>query len=260
MFKRFYEIFEYIDMITGWVKRDLRGRYKGSLLGFAWNLITPLCQIIVYYVVFSTVFNNEIQNFHIYLVTGMVPWNFFSEAIIQGAASIVANADMTKKIYFPREVLPISSVASRFVNLLLTLSIVMVLILISGHGLNLKMFPWLLVTLLIEFVLALAVALLLSAINVYYHDIEYITNVIMMVVIWVTPIMYSLDSINTGYLSIIVKLNPMTTLIDAYHKILYYKQIPNIDSLLFLLVMAVVLLIISENIFIRLEKKFAEEL
>ena len=101
-----------------------------------WNFINPLCQIIVYYIVFSRIFENGIDKFHVYLIVGMMPWNFFSESLAQGAGAIVSQADMTKKIYFPREVLPISAVTSRFVNLLLTFIIIFAITIASGVTLN----------------------------------------------------------------------------------------------------------------------------
>lgn len=260
MLQRVFEIINYRDMIGGMIKREIRGRYKGSMLGFAWNVITPMCQIVIYYIVFSMVFRSGIENFHVYLVVGMMPWTCFSDAIVQGTGSIVANADMTKKIYFPREVLPISIVTSRFINLLLTFIVVFLIIFFSSVNITPSLLLFLPLILVVEYVLTLAIVILLSAFNVYYHDVEYISGVIMMLLVWMTPIMYSLDSVGNGILLKLVMLNPMTTIIDAYHQILFYGAVPNLLSLGLVGIFAVVFLLIAELVFMTLEKRFAEVL
>ena len=119
MVQRMKEIYEYRDMIYSLVRRELRGRYQKSVLGMLWTFINPFFQILIYTLVFTLIFPSSIENYYIYLMTGIIPWTFFSEALGQGAGSIVGNADMTKKIYFPREVLTISSVTAKFVNMIL---------------------------------------------------------------------------------------------------------------------------------------------
>ena len=125
MINRMKEIYEYRDMIYSLVKRELRGRYQKSVLGMLWTLLNPFFQIVIYTFVFTIIFPSSIENYYIYLMTGIIPWNFFSEALGQGAGSVVANADMTKKIYFPREILTISSVTAKFVNMLLGFVVVL---------------------------------------------------------------------------------------------------------------------------------------
>ena len=134
MLKHIKEIYEYRDMIFSLVKRELRGRYQKSVLGMLWTFLNPLCQILVYTFVFTVVFPSNIEDYYIYLMTGIIPWTFFSEALGQGAGSVVANSDMTKKIYFPREVLTISSVTAKFVNMLLSFIVVFVFLVISEEG------------------------------------------------------------------------------------------------------------------------------
>ena len=118
------EIYEYRDMIISLVRRELRGRYKGSVLGFLWTYINPLCQVIVYSAVFSIIFRVNIDKFYLYMIIGMMPWTFFSSSVMGGTTCVRAQSDMVKKIYFPREVIPISYVTSTFVNMLLSFIIV----------------------------------------------------------------------------------------------------------------------------------------
>lgn len=259
MIDRMKEIYLYRNMIAGLVKRDLRGRYKGSVLGFFWNLINPLCQIIVYILVFSNIFRSGIENYYLFLVIGMMPWLFFSDSMVQGASCVVAQSNMTKKIYFPREILTISTVTSRFINMLITFCIVFVLIIFSGIGFNFKALVYLPLILIMEYCLTLGIALLLSAINVYFRDVEHITGVLMMAMVWITPVMYTAD-MATGIVYKIIRLNPMTPIIESYKEILFYKVIPNGHNLIISAVVAIVALVIGELVFVCLEGNFAEEL
>ena len=113
------ELYAYREMIISLVRKDLRGRYKGSVLGFLWTFINPLLQLMVYTIVFSVILRAGIDKFYLFLFVALVPWIFFSSAVTGGATSILSQQDMVKKIYFPRQVLPISYVTSSFVNMLL---------------------------------------------------------------------------------------------------------------------------------------------
>ena len=180
MLQRIKEIFAYKDMIYSLVRRELRGRYKGSVLGFLWTYINPLCQIIVYSAVFSVIFKVNIEKFYLYLTIGMMPWVFFNTSIQGGSTCIRAQADMVKKIYFPREVIPISYVTSAFVNMLLSFIIVFGVILLSGWRISLSLLPYLPLIMIIEYLLALGIAFVVSAVTVYFRDLEQIVGVLMM--------------------------------------------------------------------------------
>lgn len=258
MITRIKEIINYKGMIAGLIKRDLRGRYKGSVFGFLWNFINPLCQIIVYYLVFSKVFRSGIEDFHVFLVVGIMPWNFFSEALSSGTGCIVEHSDMTKKIYFPREVLPIAAVSSRFVNLMLTYVIVFLVIMFSGVGIGTSI-VYLPLVFVIHYALVLGCVLILSAINVYFRDIQHIVGVLLMAWVWMTPIMYSYDMLS-GIMKTVVDFNPMTSIILAYQNILYYKMSPDLLKLGKIGLFSIGVLLIGEFIFYALEKNFAEEL
>lgn len=258
--KKIKELFLYRNMIGGLVKRDLRGRYKGSILGFLWNFVNPLCQMIVYTIVFSTVFPNDIEKYYVFIMVGMMPWNFFSDSLMQGSGTIVHQAEMTKKIYFPREVLPMSTVISRLINLLLTFLIMLVVIIVSGVGVSFSSLIWLPLVLLIEFVMALGFSLLLSAIDVYFRDVEYMTGVVLMAWIWMTPIMYSFDAIFTPWMKWIVGKNPMTPIILAYQNILYYHTAPDMTALMHAAIFALIIFAVGEFVFCKLEGDFAEQL
>lgn len=259
MIQRMKDVYEYRDMIFSLVKRELRGRYQKSVLGMLWTFLNPMCQILIYTLVFSVIFENNMENYYIYLTVGMVPWTFFSEALGQGTGSIVANADMTKKIYFPREALTIASVTAKFVNMLLSFVIVFSFLFISGVGVNPAVLLWLVPVMLAEYLVALGFTLFFSAITVYLRDMEYIVGVLLMAWIWATPIMYTLDGRSETVISLL-KLNPMTNIALAYQNILYYKTMPDVMGVLGALFTGIILVIIGEVVFVRLEGNFAEEL
>ena len=126
------ELYQYREMIFSLVRKDLRGRYKGSALGFLWTFLNPLLQLVVYTIVFSTFFPTNIDQFYIFLFIGLVPWLFFNTSLVGGSTSVVTQENLIKKIYFPRQVLPISYVTSAFVNMLLTFIVIFAVLLISG--------------------------------------------------------------------------------------------------------------------------------
>jgi ABC-2 type transport system permease protein len=167
---------------------------------------------------------------------------------------------MVKKIYFPREVIPISYVTSTFVNMLLSFIIIVLAIVFSGIGFNILSILYLPIVMLIEYMFALGFVFILSSITVYFRDVEQITGVILMMWIYLTPIMYDMDFINNEVFKKVLLINPMTPIIIMYHDILYYKQIPQSNHLLTSATIAIILLVLSYFVFVKLDRNFAEEL
>ena len=145
------ELYAYREMIRSLVHRDLRGRYKGSVLGFAWTFINPLLQLMVYTMVFSIILRNGIKDFYLFLFVALVPWIFFSSCVSAGAGCIRAQGDMLKKIYFPREVIPVSFVTSQFVNMCLSMIVVLAVLLIAGYPIRFEALVWMPLVMIIEY-------------------------------------------------------------------------------------------------------------
>lgn len=259
MIRRARDIYAYRDMIASLVRRELRGRYKGSVLGFLWTYINPLCQVVVYSAVFSVIFRVEIDKFYLYLIVGMMPWTFFNTSVQGGATCIRAQADMVKKIYFPREVIPISYVTSAFVNMLFSFLIVFLAVLVSGLGFCWRGMLFLPIIMLFEYLLALGIAFAISAATVYFRDLEQIVSVVMMAWIYVTPIMYTMDYVPERY-RFLVLLNPMTPIVEVYHQILYYRMVPTPNYLLLAGATGFVAFAAGFLLFAVLERNFAEEM
>ena len=259
MIKHLKEIYAYRQMIFSLVRKELRGRYKGSVLGFLWTFINPLLQLMVYTFVFSIVLPNNIDKFYLYLFVGLVPWLFFSSSMTGGAACIVNQKDMVKKIYFPREVMPISYVASGFVNMLFCFIVIFAVIIVSGVGVNPVALLYLPVIMIVEFIMALGGAMLTSALTVYFRDLEYILGILTMAWMYFTPVVYSMEMV-PDWIKPYFNLNPMTPVINAYRDILYYKQVPHLSTLVQGLVLGIIVLIVGSISFRKLQRGFAEEL
>ena len=259
MIAQIKELYAYREMIVSLVRKDLRGRYKGSVLGFLWTFINPLFQLVVYTLVFSYILKSNIDKYYLYLFVALIPWIFFSASITGGAASIVAQKDLVKKIYFPRQVIPISYVTSCFVNMLLCFIVIFVVVLFSGIRLSIAGLLCLPVVMVVEYLLALGMALLCSAVTVYFKDLEHILGIISMAWMYLTPIMYDKSIVPERFLPVF-NLNPMTHIIDCYRAVLYYGQVPELRSLLSSFVLGLVFLAVGWIVFDRMQRHFAEEL
>jgi ABC-2 type transport system permease protein len=246
-------------MLSSLVKKDLRGRYKASALGFLWTFINPLMQLCIYTIVFSVIMRAGIDKFYMFLFVALVPWIFFSSSLSGGSTIIVNNQDMVKKIYFPRIVLPMSYVTSCFVNMLFCFIVIFVVIFVTRFGVNPVALLFLPFVMIVEYILALGLALISSACTVYFRDLEHILSLVTMMWMYLTPIVYPVSWIPEKFMPII-NLNPMVSVITAYRDILYYKQIPRLETLTTATVMGLVFVVLGSVIFEKLQKGFAEEM
>lgn len=253
------ELWEYREMIVSLTKRDLKSRYKGSVLGFFWMFLNPLLQLCVYTIVFSTIMRMGIEKFYLFMFVALVPWLFFSSCLSAGPSVIFSQQDMVKKIYFPREVLPISFTLSQFVNMLLSFIVIFVVVFFSGVQINPVALLYLPLIMLIEFVLGLGVTYLVSALSVYFRDLQYIMGIISMAWMYLTPVLYPVDMVPEQFVDLFY-LNPMTSITIAYRDILYYGRTPEMSTLLNAVVMGIMVLIIGQITFSKLQRHFVEEL
>ena len=257
------EIYAYRQMIYSLVKKDLRGRYKGSALGFLWTFLNPLLQLLVYTLVFSTIMRAGIDKYYMFLFVALVPWLFFSSALIGGSSCVIASKDLVKKIYFPREVLPIAYVTTSFVNMLLSFVVIFGVIIVSGFGVNGIALLYLPLIMIVEYLVVLGIALIASALTVYFRDLEYILSIVAMAWQFLTPVMYSQEMVEAALPPTLLKiwnLNPMTPVIIAFRDILYYKQVPDISTLLSATLLGVAFIVIGFVLFRKLQRGFAEEM
>jgi len=254
----FKSLYEYRELLKENVKKGVRGKYKGSFLGILWSFVNPLLSSLVYALVFPFVLKTTQENYVTFLIIGILPWNFFTSVINQGTLCILSNAGVIKKVYFPREILPISETTSGLINFLISFLIIFIFLIFSGIGLS-KYVLYLPLVVLIQYVFTLAIVFITSSINVYIRDLAYIITVILQILFYVTPIVYSSDVFAGSKISWLINLNPMTIIINGYRDILYYQVRPNIIALILATIGSILLLFISIKVFKKLEKGFAEE-
>ena len=254
----FKEIYNYRELLKTNIKKEIRGKYKGSWLGVLWTFLNPLLMLAVYAFVFPYILRVNVDNYTIFMIVALIPWNFFTTAIQSGTGSVVANGNILKKVYFPREIIPISITTSQLVNFLITCIIMAVFIIFSGVGFSahVLLFPLLV---LIQYILILGLTFILSALTVFVRDIDHFVSVILMLGFYATPIVYQGEMLPKKF-QIFLKLNPMAQLVEAYRSILYYHRMPDMTMLVIWGLGSVDLLVVGYLIFKKLEKSFVEEL
>lgn len=254
----FKNLYQYRELLKTNVKKEIRGKYKGSFLGVLWSFLNPLLMVLVYAIVFPYIMRVQEENYLIFLIVAIIPWNFFTTVIAQGSITVRMNANIIKKVYFPREILPISVVLSGLVNFMISCIIIFIFLIGSGVGLSwyLLLLP---IVAVIEFMLSLGIVFIVSSINIYIKDLEYLVNFIISLLFYGTPILYNINMFEGSFLSNLIKLNPMTHIINAYRDIMYYQQLPNMMYILLVTLISFIIMIIGYYIFKKLEKGFAEE-
>lgn len=256
--KVFKELYQYRELLKTNVKKEIRGKYKGSFLGILWSFVNPLLMVLVYAIVFPFIMRSQEENYVIFLITAVIPWNWFTTVVSLGTTTILGNGNIIKKVYFPREILPISIVTSGFINFLISCIIILIFLIGSGIGLSFKLI-YLPVIIFIQYIFSLGLIFILSAINVYVRDVEYIVNFLMSMLFYMTPVLYN-ASLIPQKLKFLFYLNPMTHIINAYRDVFFYQTTPDLSSLSLVLGFSLAFLVIGYIIFKQLEKGFAEEL
>ncbi len=252
------EVCQYREMIFMLVRRDLRVRYKRSALGFAWTFINPLLQLLVYTLVFSRVMRAGVDKYYLFLFVALIPWIAMASSVTNGSTCVVTQANLVTKIHFPREVLPITAVTTNFVNMALCMVVVLGVCAFSV-GLNLRILWYLVPIFLIEYLLALGLAFLVSCLTVYFRDLEHILSIFTMAWQFLSPVMYSEQMVPEEF-RFIFHLNPMSSILIAFRDVLYYRTAPKMSTMLLALVTGIFFLLLGWFVFGKLEKRFAEEL
>ena len=253
------ELYQYRELLKTSIKKEIRGKYKASFLGVLWSFINPLLQVLVYAIVFPYMMRDTGDDYIIYLVTGILPWTFFQTVINECVISVKKNSGIIKKVYFPREILPLSSAISGLINFFISCLIILFFCLIFKVGFSWH-FLYAIPLAIIECVLALGIGLALGAVDAYVQDLEYIVNFILMMAFYGSPIVYqmSLFESNTLFLKII-QLNPMTKIIMGYRDAFLYHVTPPLTDFIYVSVIACIVLVLGYMIFKKLEKGFAEQ-
>ncbi len=268
MIDRLRDLYAYRELIYNLVVRELKARYKNSALGFVWSLLNPLAMMIVFTIVFGLLLpNSQIEKYPIFLLCGLIPWNFFSSSVTGSVGGIVNNGNLVKKVYFPREALPIAGVLANLVNFLLAFTVLFAVLIIFRANFS----PWLWMlpaVILIQTAFILGIAFFLSTINVFYRDTIMIMDVVMLAWFFLTPIFYTIElvpaTLEIGGVVLDLRrlvyiLNPMASIINMYRDLLYWGYRTDMDFFLRTAATAFVVLIAGYWFFTRYSGRFGEE-
>lgn len=252
------ELYKYRELLKTSIQKEIRGKYKGSFLGVLWSFVNPLLQTLVYAIVFPLLLRSSQPHYVTFIVIGVLPWTWFTNVMTQGTSIVTVNGPILKKVYFPREILPIATNTSCLINFVISCLVILLFLIFSGIGFSINIL-FLPLIIIIQYVLQLGIIFITTSINVYIRDLEYIMNFFIMMLFYATPILYSSEMIPVKY-RWILNLNPMTTVIESYRAIFYYKTIPNLEMLGIVGASSFALCFIGYLIFKKLKKGFAEEL
>lgn len=255
----FKGLYEYRELLKTSISKDVRGKYKNSILGVMWSFLNPLLQIAVYALVFPLLMRGGgIENYTVFICCGLIPWTFFSTAISRTSFTIIENGNIVKKVYFPREILPISVVTSEAINFIISTIIIIAFVLGYGVGIS-KYIIFYPLVLLVQYFLLIGISFIVSSVTVYFRDLQHFIGIALQLLFYATPIVYIPDAIPLEF-QWIIKYNPMTYIINAYRDIFYYQQMPSLMFLARILILGIVICLVGYFIFNKLQRRFAEEL
>lgn len=257
MFNRIKEILNFKEMIKSFTIRELKTRYKGSFLGFLWTFVNPLLQLLVYSLMFPFILKISEKNYAMFLFVALIPWGYFTNSVQGACGLILGNSSLVTKVYFPREILPITHTLSGLFNTIFSYMIVFPMLLIFNIPLTINL-VWLPLILFGQTILNLGFSLIVSSINVFFRDLEYLISVGLMALYFMTPIMYNINILPLKYQRLLLLINPMAGYSVLYRDIMYYGTVPRLRLLLYLFFMSICIFAIGCFIFQKLQRKFAE--
>lgn len=244
-----------VGVLTG---RELKSRYRGSVLGFLWTFLNPLLLLLVYSLVFSVYFRVQMDHYSVFMFTGLVPWVFFSGALMEGTGAITDSGGLVTKVTFPMQVLPAVKVMANFYNFLLTLPILAVFYLVGGVPLTIHAVAFPLVA-AVHLGLAFGLALILSTACVFMRDTRHILNNLLTLWFFLTPILYPPSQVPGPFQPLIV-FNPMALLTMAYHDCLFWHRWPNWQHLGIMILLTLFVLWLGSRVFDSYKEYFAEKI
>lgn len=263
------------ELLWNLTLRELRSKFKRSALGWLWSVINPLTAILVYSFVFGVFFKAEppigdpsgLHSYAFFLVCGLLPWTFLSNALSGATGSIVSNEGLVKKVFFPRWVLPASGSLAWLASFGVELVVLLVVLAVAGN-ITLVWIPLLLVVVAVQFVFVVGLGMALAALNTYFRDVQHFLAIALNLWFYATPVIYPItlppDTADLLGFEVpirrIIELNPMTAFVDAYRALLYDLRAPTAATFLEIVLWAVAAAVVGATVFRRLEPRLAEEL
>ena len=255
MIARLKGFWQYKDLLKQLVLRDLKLKYRRSVLGYLWSVLNPLLIMIVMAIVFSTMFSRNIENFPVYLFTGQILFNFMNQSTNQAMQSINGNAALLKKTYIPKYIFTFSKVTSGLVDLVFSMGALVIVMAATGARFSWYnlLFPFVLLQL---YVFCLGLGMFLAQANVFFRDIQYIYNAVTTAWLYLTPIFYPIDALPEKVMWVVKHCNPMYFYVGQFRDVMYIGQIPGPKILLAGCVTAVLMLVIGTWSFLRSQNRF----
>jgi lipopolysaccharide transport system permease protein len=257
MLRNLRELYQYRALVWNLTQRELKARYRNSILGFLWTFLNPALQAVVYGVFFTLLTKQSIAAYPYFMFVGLLPWIWFSSSLLGGASCISDRRDLLTKVRFPAQVLPATVVTSNLINFLLSLPVLIALGGILGQwpSWQVAVLP---LVLAVQLLFTLALAYFFSALNVRFRDLQHILGNVVMLWFFMTPIAYRMDQVPAQYRQTMLLANPMAVLVTSYQAIFYDHRLPNPQPLLVLAGGSIALLWISSIIFEGRREEFAE--
>lgn len=249
---------QYRELLNQLTMREIKQRYKQSVLGYAWVILNPFFTMLVMAFVFSIIMRIPDLGvpYPIYLYAGLLPWTLFTNSLTSSANALVGNAGLLSKIYFPREIFVLSTILAKIVDFLLSCSIFVIFMIYYQVPLSWNIL-WVIPIFLIQQIFTYGLSLFLAAANLFYRDIQYLLSLILLIWMYLTPVIYATEFFPAKY-QWIFKLNPMAVIINAYRKVILAQGTPNLQSLGIALGVSVIILAITYQLFKKAEGVFAD--
>jgi len=246
------------DLLRELVARDLKLRYRRSVLGIAWSLLNPLLQLLVLGFVFNLILPLDIENYSLFLFVGLLSWIWLSSSLVGATTSVVDNRELIRRPGFPAGILPVIPVTSNLIHYLLSLPVVLLMLILSGIGfqLTILLLP---VIIILQFIFTLSISVYLAVIQVTFRDTLHLVNVFLFLWFYLTPIFYDISLIPEQYRNLYA-LNPMVHIVEAYRAILMYGEVPSMQPLIVIGILSILMLFIGYRFLQHVSDQFVEEL
>src|SRR5215475_14721187 len=251
-------LFAYRELIRNLVIKDLKLKYRDSVLGFLWSLANPLLLILVYSFVFGHILRGGPPNLAYFLMVGILPWNFFAQSLMMSTSSILDNGNLIRKVALPVEVFPIATVLFNLAQYLLALIVFFPMALLFFKVSITWSWTSFIAILALHILFTVGMCFIVSTATVFYRDVRHFTEILLMLLFWLTPIIYDVQSV-PGSLRSVLYMNPLSYFILAYQNALFYNIFPSFQEIAFLMSLTVLMFLIGYTFFLRLKNRFAEE-
>lgn len=263
LIKEFRDVLKWHELLWQMVGREVKTRYKQSVLGYFWVLLNPTAQMLVMSFAFSIIMRiptNAAGNvpYSIFLFVALLPWNLFANSLSSASASLVSSSSLITKVYFPRSILVISTILAKIVDFLFANIVLIIYMIAYRMPVNLNLL-WVIPIFFIQQIFTLGLALFFAASNLIYRDIQYLLSLGLLLWMYLTPVIYPADLVPAKY-KIIFQLNPMAVIINAYRQTILGNGVPNYTSLLIALLLSFIVLLLGLSYFKSREKLFADNI